>query len=189
MNQKIWGPFAWQTLHTVFAATDKQEEALKLHYKTCTILPCSVCRDNCQNYIAENPLENKSLACYWFKMHNHVSLTHAQNGMNMSYPDWLKICYKFDDSFWVQFRCFALFLAVDVDKRISGIQQMDVIEWIDLVSQCAAYNTFLPNKQETMVDAVVRHFQNKVSTPPDVELFLAKLGMVRNYKLTKLQLQ
>jgi len=84
MNQNIWGPHLWFSLHTIsFAYPIKPSSEDKNNYKNFfinleNVIPCSVCKKNYKRHLKEHPidnfLENRKLLVYWvIDMHNMVN--------------------------------------------------------------------------------------------------------------------
>ncbi len=84
MNQNIWGPHLWFSLHTItFAYPLKPNDQDKAYYKNYfesmqNVIPCSVCKKNYIRHLKESPIE-KHLASrrdlvYWLiDLHNLVN--------------------------------------------------------------------------------------------------------------------
>jgi len=84
MNQNIWGPHLWFSLHTMsFNYPLKPTDEDKTNYKNFfnnlqNIIPCSVCKKNYKRHIVEHPIEdfldNRQTLVYWvIDMHNMVN--------------------------------------------------------------------------------------------------------------------
>lgn len=84
MNQNIWGPNLWFSLHTMsFTYPLKPSEQDKKNYKTFFeslqfTIPCSVCRKNYIRHLKESPidpnLESRKLLVHWLiDIHNMVN--------------------------------------------------------------------------------------------------------------------
>jgi hypothetical protein len=84
MNQNIWGPHLWFSLHTIsFTYPLKPTNEDKINYKNFflnlqNMIPCSVCKKNYKRHLKEHPidnfLENRKLFVYWvIDMHNMVN--------------------------------------------------------------------------------------------------------------------
>jgi hypothetical protein len=84
MNQNIWGPHLWFSLHTIsFAYPLKPTQEDKDNYKNFFlnlkhVIPCSVCKKNYKRHIEEHPidgfLDTKKSLVYWvIDMHNMVN--------------------------------------------------------------------------------------------------------------------
>lgn len=84
MNQNIWGPHLWFSLHTIsfnYPLVPKTED--KEYYKNFFtslqhVIPCSVCKKNYMRHIKEHPitnfLDNRKSMVYWvIDMHNMVN--------------------------------------------------------------------------------------------------------------------
>lgn len=85
MNQNIWGPHLWFSLHTMsFNYPLKPTEDDKNNYKNFFInlqevIPCSVCKKNYKRHLAEHPIQDylinrKSIAYWVIDMHNMVNV-------------------------------------------------------------------------------------------------------------------
>ena len=84
MNQNIWGPHLWFTLHTMsFNYPLKPTEKDKDEYKTFfinlqNVIPCSVCKKNYIRHLNEHPIKDylntRKFLVYWvIDMHNMVN--------------------------------------------------------------------------------------------------------------------
>ena len=84
MNQNIWGPNLWFSLHTMtFVYPLQPKENDKIHYKTFFeslqyTIPCSVCRKNYVRHLKEAPIDNaldsrKKLVHWLIDIHNMVN--------------------------------------------------------------------------------------------------------------------
>ena len=85
MNQNIWGPKYWFTLHTMtfeFPQNPTYNDR-KIYYNLFTslqyLLPCSVCRQHYKKNLRELPLENnlysrKSIVYWLIDIHNKVNV-------------------------------------------------------------------------------------------------------------------
>ena len=84
MNQNIWGPHLWFSLHTMsFNYPLKPTQKDKDDYKSFFIhlqevIPCSVCKKNYKRHLNEHPIEgfldSRKLLVYWvIDMHNMVN--------------------------------------------------------------------------------------------------------------------
>ena len=84
MNQNIWGPHLWFSLHTMsFNYPLKPNFEDKQYYKDFFtnlqhVIPCSVCKKNYIRHLKEHPinnyLDNRSTLVYWvIDMHNMVN--------------------------------------------------------------------------------------------------------------------
>jgi len=84
MNQNIWGPNLWFSLHTMtFVYPLKPKNKDKINYKTFFeylqyTIPCSVCRKNYVRHLKESPIEKhlesrKDLVFWLIDIHNMVN--------------------------------------------------------------------------------------------------------------------
>lgn len=84
MNQNIWGPHLWFSLHTIsfnypIKPEEKDKEEYKLFFKSLQeVIPCSVCKKNYKRHLNEHPIEDylnsRKLLVYWvIDMHNMVN--------------------------------------------------------------------------------------------------------------------
>jgi hypothetical protein len=84
MNQNIWGPHLWFSLHTIsfnypLNPTIQDKEYYKNFFIVFQhVIPCSVCKKNYIRHIKEHPisqnLENRKSLVYWtIDMHNMVN--------------------------------------------------------------------------------------------------------------------
>jgi len=84
MNQNIWGPHLWFSLHTIsfnYPLMPKEDD--KEFYKNFFtnlqhVIPCSICKKNYIRHIKEHPisqfLDNRKTFVYWvIDMHNMVN--------------------------------------------------------------------------------------------------------------------
>ena len=85
MNQNIWGPHLWFSLHTMsFNYPIKPNNKDKNEYKSFFnslkyVIPCSVCKKNYIRHLNEHPiqdyLDNRKSLVYWLiDMHNMVNV-------------------------------------------------------------------------------------------------------------------
>ena len=103
MNQNLWGPKYWFTLHTMTFEFPKHptEKDRKAYHSIFTslqyVLPCSVCRRNYKNNLAEHPIENhlysrKAIVHWLIDIHNKVN---AETGKrHYSYDEVIDIYSK-----------------------------------------------------------------------------------------------
>ena len=84
MNQNIWGPHLWFSLHSIsFNYPLKPSVEDKNNYKNFFLnlqeaIPCSVCKKNYKRHLNEHPiqdyLDNRKTLVYWvIDMHNMVN--------------------------------------------------------------------------------------------------------------------
>jgi hypothetical protein len=84
MNQNIWGPHLWFSLHTIsfnYPLNPTQEE--RNNFKNFflnlqEVIPCSICKKNYIRHLKEHPIDNflnnkKSLVYWVIDMHNMVN--------------------------------------------------------------------------------------------------------------------
>ena len=85
MNQNLWGPKYWFTLHTIsfeypMYPTDNDKRIYQQIFTSFQhVLPCSVCRRNYRKNLKELPienyLENRKALVYWvIDLHNKVNV-------------------------------------------------------------------------------------------------------------------
>lgn len=85
MNQNIWGPSMWFSLHTItFAYPLNPTESEKANYKIFfdnfkNVIPCSVCKKNYIRHLKEHPIDNylscrKKLVYWLIDLHNLVNV-------------------------------------------------------------------------------------------------------------------
>jgi len=85
MNQNIWGPHLWFSLHSIsFNYPLKPTIEDKNNYKNFflnlqEVIPCSVCKKNYKRHLNEHPiqdyLDNRKSLVYWLiDMHNMVNV-------------------------------------------------------------------------------------------------------------------
>jgi len=84
MNQNIWGPHLWFSLHTIsivypLKPTDNDKKNYKNFFINLKeVIPCSICKKNYVRHLSEHPLDNfldnrKSLVYWVIDMHNMVN--------------------------------------------------------------------------------------------------------------------
>lgn len=84
MNQNIWGPHLWFSLHTIsFNYPLKPTDIEKKYYydffnNLQEVIPCSVCKKNYKRHLNEHPIKNylntrKNLVYWVIDMHNMVN--------------------------------------------------------------------------------------------------------------------
>jgi hypothetical protein len=84
MNQNIWGPPFWLTLHTIsFNYPLKPTQQDKINYKIFytsfqNAIPCSICKKNYIRHLKEHPIDNylssrRKLSEWVIDMHNMVN--------------------------------------------------------------------------------------------------------------------
>ena len=84
MNQNIWGPPFWLTLHTIsFNYPLKPTEQDKINYKNFytsfqNVIPCSICKKNYIRHLKEHTIDNylssrRKLSEWVIDMHNMVN--------------------------------------------------------------------------------------------------------------------
>ena len=89
MDPNIWGPHAWQFLHSItLAYSDNPSESERQNYAQFfeslkDILPCEKCRihytQNLQTYPIENHLENKESLFRWLvDIHNRINIDNGK---------------------------------------------------------------------------------------------------------------
>ena len=96
MNQNLWGPKYWFTLHTM--SFEFPENPTKKDRKTYhsifislqDVLPCSICRKNYKKNLIEHPIENhlysRKAIVYWvIDIHNKVNMETGKR--NYSYDE------------------------------------------------------------------------------------------------------
>jgi hypothetical protein len=84
MNQNIWGPHLWFSLHTISfnyplePSIKDKEYYLNFFLNMQEVIPCSVCKKNYKRHLKEHPikdyLDNRKSLVYWvIDMHNMVN--------------------------------------------------------------------------------------------------------------------
>ena len=84
MNQNIWGPHLWFSLHTIsFNYPLRPNDDEKKYYydffnNLQEVIPCSVCKKNYKRHLNEHPIKNflntrKTLVYWVIDMHNMVN--------------------------------------------------------------------------------------------------------------------
>jgi hypothetical protein len=96
MDNKIWGPYFWFTLHTItLSYPDKPSYENKRHFNDFFInlqhvIPCNKCQQHYRNHITNNPistaLDSKEHLVVWlFNLHNIVNESLGKK--KMEFPD------------------------------------------------------------------------------------------------------
>jgi hypothetical protein len=105
MNQNIWGPHLWFSLHTIsFVYPNNPTIEDKTNYKNFftslkNVIPCSICKKNYIRHLIEHPidnfLDNRTRLVHWvIDIHNMVN---GETGKkNLSYDVVLK---KYSDAY------------------------------------------------------------------------------------------
>ena len=84
MNQNIWGPHLWFSLHTMsfnypLKPTEKDKDEYKNFFINLqNVIPCSVCKKNYIRHLNEHPIKDylttRKFLVYWvIDMHNMVN--------------------------------------------------------------------------------------------------------------------
>jgi hypothetical protein len=84
MNQNIWGPPFWLTLHTIsfnypLKPTQQDKNNYKIFYTSFqNVIPCSICKKNYIRHLKEHPIDNylssrRKLSEWVIDMHNMVN--------------------------------------------------------------------------------------------------------------------
>ena len=84
MNQNIWGPHLWFSLHTIsfnypLIPTNEDKDNYKMFYVSMQhVIPCSICKKNYIRHLKEHPIEkhlnSRKLLVYWvIDIHNMVN--------------------------------------------------------------------------------------------------------------------
>jgi hypothetical protein len=84
MNQNIWGPHLWFSLHTIsfnypLKPTEKDKDEYKNFFMNLqNVIPCSVCKKNYIRHLNEHPIKDylntRKFLVYWvIDMHNMVN--------------------------------------------------------------------------------------------------------------------
>jgi hypothetical protein len=125
MNQNIWGPHLWFSLHTIsFHYPLKPKEEDKRNYASFFtelqhVIPCSICKKNYKRHLLEFPihshLEDRKALVYWvIDLHNMVN---SETGKRViSYEDALK---RYEDTY--QKKIILDAEAEDQDKKCIGM--------------------------------------------------------------------
>lgn len=105
MNQNIWGPHLWFSLHTIsFQYPLKPKEEDVEQYKSFFIqlqhvIPCSICKKNYKRHLKEFPVDNhlksrKDIVYWVIDLHNMVN---SETGKRViSYEDAIK---RYEDAY------------------------------------------------------------------------------------------
>jgi hypothetical protein len=84
MNQNIWGPHLWFSLHTISfnyplePKEDEKEQYNNFFLNLENVIPCSICKKNYKRHLKEHPIKdyltNRKTLVYWvIDMHNMVN--------------------------------------------------------------------------------------------------------------------
>jgi hypothetical protein len=84
MNQNIWGPHLWFSLHTMSfnyplkPSDEEKKNYLNFFINLQEVIPCSVCKKNYKRHLIEHPVKDyldtrKSLVYWVIDMHNMVN--------------------------------------------------------------------------------------------------------------------
>ncbi len=105
MNQNVWGPHLWFSLHTIsFTYPIRPKETDKEEYKSFFValqhvIPCSVCKKNYKRHLQEFPVDahlnsRKDLVYWVIDLHNMVN---SETGKRViSYEDAIK---RYEDAY------------------------------------------------------------------------------------------
>ncbi len=105
MNQNVWGPHLWFSLHTIsFTYPIRPKESDKEEYKSFFIalqhvIPCSICKKNYKRHLQEFPvdahLDSRKDLVYWvIDLHNMVN---SETGKRViSYEDAIQ---RYEDAY------------------------------------------------------------------------------------------
>lgn len=105
MNQNVWGPHLWFSLHTIsFTYPIRPKETDKEEYKSFFIalqhvIPCSICKKNYKRHLKEFPVDahlnsRKDLVYWVIDLHNMVN---SETGKRViSYEDAIK---RYEDAY------------------------------------------------------------------------------------------
>ena len=85
MNQNIWGPHLWFSLHTISfnypinPTEDDKNNYYNYFNSLKEVIPCSICKKNYIRHLNEHPIKNylnnrKSLVYWVIDMHNMVNV-------------------------------------------------------------------------------------------------------------------
>ena len=99
MDNKIWGPYFWFTLHTVTLGYPTYPNYVnKRNYHDFfvslqNVLPCKKCQEHYKEHLKQNPitahLDNKESLVKWcFNLHNKVNL--SLNKPVFTYPEFIE---------------------------------------------------------------------------------------------------
>ena len=105
-DPKIWGPHAWNLLHTIANAYpenpnhDAQLNIERFIKTFSELLPCSTCKDDFRKYILKFPVQSKSqksLVKWMIDAHNHVNKKLGKKLVTYSEAEKLFLQVKKDD--------------------------------------------------------------------------------------------
>ena len=98
MDTKIWGPHAWEFMHTITFAYPEEPSyeqkmaAKKFFYSLEHILPCPICKYHYSQVIKQYPpnVDSSSELIIWlFQIHNEVNIN--TNKSEMKFEEFIKI--------------------------------------------------------------------------------------------------
>ncbi len=105
MNQNVWGPHLWFSLHTIsFTYPLKPKDSDKANFKSFFnelqhVIPCSVCKKNYKRHLMEFPVDEhlhsrKDLVYWVIDLHNMVN---SETGKRvLSYDEAIK---RYEDAY------------------------------------------------------------------------------------------
>jgi len=145
MNQNIWGPHLWFSLHSIsFNYPLKPSIDDKNNYKNFflslqEVIPCSVCKKNYKRHLNEHPLQdyldNRKSLVYWvIDMHNMVNAEIGKKILSYDivikkYEDVYqkKIELNNEDSYELNYKEKQLKPGIDYIKLVYGIFSIFII--------------------------------------------------------------
>lgn len=102
MKPETWGPFFWNTLHSVAAGypktptKDEKNEYKDFFLSFGKVLPCEECRDNFKEMMSQHPLEdshlenNETISIWVFELHNMVN-----NKLGKPKYEWFRVVARY----------------------------------------------------------------------------------------------
>jgi hypothetical protein len=108
MDTRFWGPSGWRLFHLItFAAPNLPQTQLYTFFKNLPfVLPCKFCRASLTDYIAADPIPQKSTEyAYWlYRIHNRVNAKlREQKLLETPDPEWNEIQKRY--TAWIKAPC------------------------------------------------------------------------------------
>jgi hypothetical protein len=73
LTKNVWGPYTWTVIHYITKKFTNKEKVSSFLLSLYKILPCEICRNHAQEYLAEHPV-TKDTFSWSVEFHNQVSL-------------------------------------------------------------------------------------------------------------------
>lgn len=175
MNQNVWGPYAWNIIHTIAAYdTNHGEPFMRFSHLTCNILPCKACADNCVHTKSLLHKEN-SLKQVWFHVHNRVNaLTNKPQVHKLP-------LYQLNPNFYFDLRLFSLFIVFPLDHNLQTFYTVqDFVNWFISVCDCLLAIDRTSSINQRLNKLAIVHFQNnkKLFVEKLQDIFMNDLGPI-----------